>query len=131
MPRRRNIQTDVQTANSKSLAENQRNLRTFAQLQVSNCTANNGGPWVKPEKPGSLFQTHRKSEPDVHRSEIIHARRLFETPTGLRGHGTHEEIRDFSIELAKETGYNLIDESKDSRVVLLSRLERPLKFGDG
>jgi tRNA wybutosine-synthesizing protein 1 len=50
---------------------------------------------------------------------------------GYEGMATHEEIRDFSIELAKETGYNLIDESKDSRVVLLSRLERPLKFGDG
>jgi len=44
---------------------------------------------------------------------------------------THEEIRAFSTELAKETGYNLIDESKDSRVVLLSKLQRPIKFGDG
>lgn len=50
---------------------------------------------------------------------------------GYEAMATHEEIRDFSIELAKETGYKLIDESKDSRVVLLSRLEHPLKFGDG
>ena len=43
----------------------------------------------------------------------------------------HKEIREFSIQLAKEIGYNIIDESKDSRVVLLSRLEKAVKFGDG
>lgn len=50
---------------------------------------------------------------------------------GYENMPTHEEIRFFSNELAKETGYNLIDESKDSRVVLLSRLQRAIKFGDG
>jgi tRNA wybutosine-synthesizing protein 1 len=44
---------------------------------------------------------------------------------------SHDEIRIFSTELAKETGYKIIDESTDSRVVLLSKLQRPLKFGDG
>jgi tRNA wybutosine-synthesizing protein 1 len=44
---------------------------------------------------------------------------------------SHDEIRMFSTELAKETGYRIIDESTDSRVVLLSKLQRPLKFGDG
>jgi len=41
------------------------------------------------------------------------------------------EIREFATQLAKETGYNIIDESKESRVVLLSRLEKPVRFGDG
>jgi len=41
----------------------------------------------------------------------------------------HSEIRDFSTALAEETGYNMLDESKDSRVVLLSRLEKPIKLG--
>jgi tRNA wybutosine-synthesizing protein 1 len=50
---------------------------------------------------------------------------------GYENMPTHEEIRTFSTELAKETGYNLIDESNDSRVVLLSRLQRAIKFGDG
>jgi tRNA wybutosine-synthesizing protein 1 len=41
---------------------------------------------------------------------------------------SHREIREFSIQLARETGYTIIDESEESRVVLLSRLEKPVKF---
>jgi tRNA wybutosine-synthesizing protein 1 len=44
---------------------------------------------------------------------------------------THNEIRRFAVQLAKETGYNLIDESEESRVVLLSKLKKPIRFGDG
>jgi len=41
---------------------------------------------------------------------------------------THREIRGFATELAEETGYNLLDEAPESRVVLLSRLEEPIKL---
>lgn len=41
---------------------------------------------------------------------------------------THREIREFAEKLSKETSYNFIDESKDSRVVLLSKLSRPIRF---
>ncbi len=41
---------------------------------------------------------------------------------------SHREIREFAIQLARETGYTIIDESEESRVVLLSRLEKPKKF---
>lgn len=40
---------------------------------------------------------------------------------------THKEIREFALQLARETGYTLIDESEESRVALLSRLEKPVK----
>lgn len=50
---------------------------------------------------------------------------------GFEGMPSHLEIREFSGELAKETGYSLIDESAESRVVLLSRFQNPIKFGDG
>jgi len=40
----------------------------------------------------------------------------------------HGEIRDFAMQLARETNYNIVDESKESRVVLLSTHEKPLKF---
>jgi tRNA wybutosine-synthesizing protein 1 len=43
----------------------------------------------------------------------------------------HQEIREFAEKLAMETGYNISDESMDSRVVLLSKLKRPIKFGSG
>lgn len=36
----------------------------------------------------------------------------------------HSEVRDFALGLADALSYNLIDESKDSRVVLLSRFEK-------
>jgi tRNA wybutosine-synthesizing protein 1 len=41
---------------------------------------------------------------------------------------SHSEIRQFSTRLANLTGYNLIDESPESRVVLLSRLQKAIKF---
>jgi tRNA wybutosine-synthesizing protein 1 len=42
---------------------------------------------------------------------------------------SHEEIKEFSILLSEETGYQVLDESEESRVVLLSRLKQPLKLG--
>ncbi len=42
---------------------------------------------------------------------------------------THREVGDFAMQLAEETGYKILDESADSRVVLLSRLEKPVRFG--
>lgn len=41
---------------------------------------------------------------------------------------THEEVREFAMQLAKETGYSRLDEACDSRVVLLSRLEKPIRL---
>ncbi|MDH5461294.1 MAG: 4-demethylwyosine synthase TYW1 [Candidatus Bathyarchaeota archaeon] len=41
---------------------------------------------------------------------------------------THREIRSFASELSEETGYSVLDEASESRVVLLSRLEKPIKF---
>jgi tRNA wybutosine-synthesizing protein 1 len=46
---------------------------------------------------------------------------------GYNNSPTHPEIREFAAQLADETGYNVLDESADSRVVLLSRLEKPIK----
>jgi tRNA wybutosine-synthesizing protein 1 len=43
----------------------------------------------------------------------------------------HREIREFAAQLAAETTYDIIDESEESRVVLLSRLGKPKRFGGG
>jgi len=40
----------------------------------------------------------------------------------------HEHIRSFAEKLADLTGYNIIDEYLHSRVVLLSKLEKPIKL---
>ncbi len=49
---------------------------------------------------------------------------------GYENMPNHSEIREFARQLAKETGYNIIDESKESRVALLSRLRKPIRFAD-
>ncbi len=49
---------------------------------------------------------------------------------GYENMPSHKEICDFAAQLAKETGYNIIDESRESRVVLLGRLKKPIRFGD-
>jgi tRNA wybutosine-synthesizing protein 1 len=44
---------------------------------------------------------------------------------GFENMPSHKEIREFSLQLAMETGYNILDESEESRVVLLSKLKKP------
>jgi tRNA wybutosine-synthesizing protein 1 len=41
---------------------------------------------------------------------------------------SHKEIKQFAVQMSNETGYNILDESQDSRVVLLSRLEKAIKL---
>ncbi len=41
----------------------------------------------------------------------------------------HKEIGTFADEIGKEMGYNILDEVPESRVVLLSRLGKAIKFG--
>ncbi|MCX8153433.1 MAG: 4-demethylwyosine synthase TYW1 [Candidatus Bathyarchaeota archaeon] len=40
----------------------------------------------------------------------------------------HKDIHTFGELLAEKTGYKIIDESAESRVVLLSKLEKPIRF---
>lgn len=42
---------------------------------------------------------------------------------------SHGEVNDFAARLAERTGYSIINESFESRVVLLSKRERPIRFG--
>ncbi len=50
---------------------------------------------------------------------------------GYENMPNYGEICEFAAQLAKETGYSIINESRDSRVVLLSRLEKSIRFSDG
>jgi tRNA wybutosine-synthesizing protein 1 len=40
----------------------------------------------------------------------------------------HKEVYDFATRLAERTGYKIVDESAESRVVLLSKREKPARF---
>jgi len=44
---------------------------------------------------------------------------------------THAEVREFAKKIAEEASYPLVSESIPSRVVLLSRLKKPIRFGKG
>jgi len=50
---------------------------------------------------------------------------------GYESMPSHSEIRQFAAQIVKETGYDIVDESEESRVVLLSRLKKPMRFSDG
>ncbi len=50
---------------------------------------------------------------------------------GYRNMPTHKEIHQFAAKLAETAGYTIIDESRKSRVVLLSRLRKAIRFSDG
>jgi tRNA wybutosine-synthesizing protein 1 len=41
----------------------------------------------------------------------------------------HKDVYNFGTLLAEKTGYKIIDEAIESRVVLLSKLEKPIRFG--
>ncbi len=41
----------------------------------------------------------------------------------------HVEVKEFAAKLAEETGYYVLDEAPESRVVLLSKLDTPVKLG--
>lgn len=44
---------------------------------------------------------------------------------------SHEEVREFARKLAEKTGYMMLSESIPSRIVLLSRVREPKRFGKG
>jgi tRNA wybutosine-synthesizing protein 1 len=50
---------------------------------------------------------------------------------GYENTPSHDEVREFSNQLADLTDYNLINESAESRVVLLSKLKSSRRFGNG
>ena len=46
---------------------------------------------------------------------------------GFESMPRHSEVKDFAEQLAEKTGYKIINEASESRVVLLSRLEKPIQ----
>jgi tRNA wybutosine-synthesizing protein 1 len=42
---------------------------------------------------------------------------------------SHREVFDFALQLSEKTGYKILDEAPDSRVVLLSKRDKPIRFG--
>jgi len=82
---------------------------------------------VNLEHPEVYAQLIRKANPTyVEPKAYIHVG-FSRLRLGYSNSPTHPEIKEFAAQLADEMGYNMLDESEDSRVVLLSRLEKPIK----
>ncbi|HVP40580.1 MAG TPA: hypothetical protein VMS95_01335, partial [Candidatus Krumholzibacteriaceae bacterium] len=43
---------------------------------------------------------------------------------------SHQEIRQFALQIAKKTGYNMLQEAPESRVIMLSRLAKPIMLAE-
>jgi tRNA wybutosine-synthesizing protein 1 len=50
---------------------------------------------------------------------------------GFNNMPSHEEILAFAQILSDDSGYKILDESPESRVVLLSKRKKPVRFGSG
>ncbi|MEM3577660.1 MAG: 4-demethylwyosine synthase TYW1 [Candidatus Bathyarchaeia archaeon] len=48
---------------------------------------------------------------------------------GFENMPSHGEICDFAYKIAEETGYDVLDEAPESRVVLLGKVQRAIRFG--
>lgn len=79
----------------------------------------------QPERYAKLLETANPTyiEPKAYMHVGFSRLRL-----GFTNMPTHKEITAFSNQLANEMSYNVLDEVTASRVVLLSRLEHPIKF---
>jgi tRNA wybutosine-synthesizing protein 1 len=47
---------------------------------------------------------------------------------GFENMPSHREVYEFALQLSEKTGYKILDESPDSRVVLLSKREKAIRF---
>ncbi len=83
---------------------------------------------VNLEHPEVYAQLIRKANPTYMEPKAYMHVGFSRLRLGYSNTPTHPEIREFASQLADEMGYNILDESADSRVVLLSRLEKPIKL---
>jgi tRNA wybutosine-synthesizing protein 1 len=74
-----------------------------------------------PEKYAKLI---KKAKPDFVEAKAYMAVGFSRARIGMEGMPLHEEIVEFSKKLAKELGWKIIDEQKESRVCLLSKLPK-------
>jgi len=80
---------------------------------------------------GGYAELIRKAEPTYIEAKAYMHVGFSRRCLGYDGTPSHNEMREFSTLLARETSYNLIDESIDSRVVLLSKLQRSIRLSEG
>ena len=80
------------------------------------------------ENPELYAQLIRKANPTYMEPKAYMHVGFSRLRLGYSNTPTHPEIRDFAAQLATEMSYNILDETPESRVVLLSRLEKAIKL---
>ncbi len=100
-------------------------LPSFKCPKVMRITSVRGLNMTKPESYARLIEKSKTTYVEVKAYMHVGFSRF---RLKYRSMPTHKEILEFSKQLANETGYHFIDESRESRVALLSTLKKPIKF---
>jgi len=109
----------------KSLETTLEVLSTFSCPTVIRLTLVKGLNMMMPEEYSKLILSSEVTyvEAKAYMHVGYSTRRL-----GFKGMPSHREITSFAAELSRLTSYNLIDQQMESRVALLSKLEKPKKL---
>jgi len=100
-------------------------LQSISAPTVMRITAIKGLNMERPEEWAKLILKYEPTyvEPKAYMYVGYSRRRL-----SRENMPSHADVREFAEALARETGYRILSEVPESRVVLLSRLERPIRF---
>ena len=86
LTKRNNIQKNLPPPNTRRMAKTKPNTLHTVHLQMPHSTTLDISPPRQPKKPKTIRQTHRQSEPHLHRTQSLHVLRLLTPPLRLRKH---------------------------------------------
>ncbi len=100
-------------------------IQSLSAPTVMRITVIKGLNMEKPEEWAKLIEKYEPTyvEPKAYMYVGYSRRRL-----SRANMPSHAEVREFAEALVEETGYKILSEVPESRVVLLSRLEKPIRF---
>ncbi|MGD8565050.1 MAG: 4-demethylwyosine synthase TYW1 [Candidatus Bathyarchaeota archaeon] len=100
-------------------------LPSFSCPKVIRITSVRGVNMKDPEKYAKLLEAAEPTyiEPKAYMHVGFSRLRL-----DYKNMPSYKDMQSFALELAKETGFKIVDKSPESRVILLSRLEKPIRF---
>ncbi len=106
----------------------QETLRFLKQLSCPTALRLTLAKGVNLKNPESYANLITATEPTYVEAKGAMAVGFFERRLGRNAMPTHDDIRAFAEKIADFTGYRILDESRVSNVVLLSRLKSPKKL---
>jgi len=101
-------------------------LPSFSCRKVIRITLAKGLNMDRPEEYAKLIE---KAYPDFAEPKAYMHVGFSRLRLGFVNMPSHDEIKGFAAQLAQETGYRMIEEAPESRIVLLSQMEKPISLG--